>query len=325
MVHFARIACFALLVPALCLAQTDAQNARYKTFLDNYKATAENQRAAYNAAREYMQNSPQDPQVAAYISKWMRKYEASARELEVLRLVFVQKDYPAAVKAGTSALASDPDNIKILFAVALATYLQRNIDAATPASVTSDGLAAAQHAISLIKSGKTVPSEQPFNGEEQTLAQLEFYAGSLKRYDQPEQAIVFLTQAVQHKSYLSSKPEPYLTLLEAYTKIYAHEKSSYDERFASKPQNPESTQRLEQLNELIERMVDCYARALSYSETDSQYKDRRGKWLDRATELYSFRHGGSNAGLDALLSGVKEKPVPNPPAFVVEASAGAAK
>jgi hypothetical protein len=315
-------------MPALCLAQTDAQNARYKVFLDNFKSSPENQRAAYNAAREYMQNSPKDPQVAAYISKWMAKYEAATREFELLRLVFVQKDYPAAVKSGTSALASDPDNVKILFVVALGAYLQQNTSPATTAAARADvavGYEAALHAISLIKSGKQVPSEQPFNGEEQTLAQLEFYAGSLKRYDQPEQAIVFLTQAVQHKSYLSSKPEPYLTLLEAYTKIYAHEKSSYDEQFASKPQTPESTQRLEQLNELIERMVDCYARTLSYSETDSQYKDRRGKWLDRATELYSFRHGGSNAGLDALLSGVEEKPVPNPPAFVVEASARAAK
>jgi len=271
-----------------------------------------------------MLNAPQDPQVVAYIGKWTAKYEAATREYNVLKLAFNDKDYPGAVKAGIPALASDPDNLKILFAVALSAYAEQNSNSATPVSFASDrtvGSAAALHGISLIKGGRPVPSEPPFNGEEQTLAQLNFYAGSLKTTDQPEQAIVLLTEAVQHKSYLSGKPEPYLVLLQAYNNRYRSEKSTYDGRFAGKPESAESAEALERVNALVDRMLDCYARALAYAPRESQYKEKRSNWLDRATELYKFRHAGSDAGLNAFLSGAAEKPVPSPPAFVLEASA----
>jgi tetratricopeptide (TPR) repeat protein len=310
---------------SLCLGQNDAQNARYKTFLDNFRSGAENQRAAYQAAREYMRSSPRDPQIAAYVSNWIAKYEAASREFEVVTLAFRDKKYSEAIRAGKSALATDPDNLRLLYALAFSAYEEHAANSSASASFQSDAVAAAMHGISLIKAGKPAPAEAPFNGGEQMQAQLNFFAGALKSDDQPEQAVVLLSEGLQHKSYLSSRPEGYLLLVRAYYKgPYKSAVEAYNRQFGGKPKTEDSQRALERVNELVDRIIDSYARALAYAAAD-QYKEQRGKWLDEATELYKTRHDGSSAGLEALLSSIKEKAVPDPPAFVSEGVAGGAR
>jgi uncharacterized caspase-like protein len=59
----------------------------YKTFLDNFKGNPEQQKAAYEAGKDYVSRydrcpSESDKNVIAYVRKWLEKYEAAVREFQ---------------------------------------------------------------------------------------------------------------------------------------------------------------------------------------------------------------------------------------------------
>ena len=65
----------------------DAKAALYRPFLDNFKGNPEQQKTAYEAARDYVskyERCPEesDKRVVSYIRNWMSKYEAAVREWE---------------------------------------------------------------------------------------------------------------------------------------------------------------------------------------------------------------------------------------------------
>jgi len=72
--------------PSLC-SDVDAKEELYKTFLDNFKGSAEQQKFAYDAGREYIskyESCPKegDKNVVGFIRKWVGRYEAAVREFE---------------------------------------------------------------------------------------------------------------------------------------------------------------------------------------------------------------------------------------------------
>src|SRR5215207_2471887 len=62
-----------------CTAAADAKAALYKKFTDNYKGSAEQQKQAYEAGKEYISkygNCPGDKDIVAYIqNKFVTRYE----------------------------------------------------------------------------------------------------------------------------------------------------------------------------------------------------------------------------------------------------------
>jgi hypothetical protein len=64
-------------VPAPALAQKGRkeQEAIYQKFLDNYRGSVEQQKVAYDAAREYLRKYSDRDEVGRYVKKWAGKYE----------------------------------------------------------------------------------------------------------------------------------------------------------------------------------------------------------------------------------------------------------
>lgn len=73
-------------VPGSC-DDLESKKKLYATFLDNFKGSVEQQKAAYEAGKDYFaryENCPKesDKNVIAYVRKWLDKYEAAVREFE---------------------------------------------------------------------------------------------------------------------------------------------------------------------------------------------------------------------------------------------------
>jgi hypothetical protein len=65
----------------------ETKKKHYETFLGNFKGNPEQQKVAYEAGKDYIakyENCPKesDKNIAAYIRKWLDKYEAAVREFE---------------------------------------------------------------------------------------------------------------------------------------------------------------------------------------------------------------------------------------------------
>ena len=46
--------------------------------------------------------------------------------------------------------------------------------------------------------------------------------------------------------------------------------------------------------------------------SDPQHQNAKAQWMARLTELYKFRHGGSDIGLNDLIARVLSQPLPQP-------------
>lgn len=290
-------------------AQTPEQDARYKKFFDNYQSPA-GQQAAYKAAKEYLQNKPQDEEQAKYVAEWVGKYERAVREVEVRNLI-LQKNFPEAVKKGKEALASDPDNLYLLYDIVSASVQAGSGDPSLP----QDGITMGLKAIQLVESGTALPPGEIFATRDEILGRLNLSVAQLKlNQHEPEDALPYIAEALRHPGAVQKAPETYYNLAFAYENgPYKKLASAYNDNFADKPETEEGKQALSRVNDITDRTIDAYARAVALVDAKS---DVRGRWMAHLTELYKSRHDGSDTGLQEMISRVLTQPMP--PALATE-------
>ena len=102
---------------------TEEAGAVYKKFLDNYKGTAEQQKAAAETGKEYLArygSCPEeaDKKIAAFVTKWLEKYAAAVIEFECASAV--EKTPAQAFQACGPYLAKDDENLKAWLLLSLA-------------------------------------------------------------------------------------------------------------------------------------------------------------------------------------------------------------
>ena len=86
--------------------------------------------------------------------------------------------------------------------------------------------------------------------------------------------------------------------------------TDYSKRFADQPETPEGKAALDNVYKVADRIIDAYARAVALAGNDAQYQARKADWTKRLTDLYKFRHDGSDAGLNEFVAGVLAKTLP---------------
>lgn len=308
MSKFIQLAIVAGLATSL-FAQSPEQDARYKKFFDNYQSPA-GQQVAYKAAKEYLQNKPQDEDNAKYLAEWVGKYERAVREAEVRSLI-LQKNFPEAVKKGKEALASDPDNLYLLYDIVSASVQAGSGDPSLP----QDGITMGLKAIQLVESGTALPPGEIFATRDEILGRLNLSVAQLKlNQHEPEDALPYIAEALRHPGAVQKAPETYYNLAFAYENgPYKKLASAYNDNFADKPETEEGKQALSRVNDITDRTIDAYARAVALVDAKS---DVRAKWMAHLTELYKSRHDGSDTGLQEMISGVLKQPMP--PALATE-------
>lgn len=283
----------------------DAKIALYAT------VTAEiskDQSKAYEAAKKYVACPSEGADDAeqkrvTYLKNFIAKFE-KARRKDQLTAAIAKKDYPGAFEAGKLVFADDPTYLKGYLDLALAGALSQN------QALSADTITYAKKAIEMIEGGAAPAAWAPFENKDDALAKLNYVVGSMSAANSPDIAIVHLIKAASYNSKIKSTALTYAYLAEAYEHgPYAKQSADYKTNFGGKDETPESKLALENINQIIDRQIDAYARAVALAGTDPN----KTAWLAALTDWYKFRNNKTDTGLNELIAGVLAKPLPPVP------------
>ena len=284
----------------------EAKIATYTEFTTNRQSDPAK---AYQAAKKYLGCSQGQDQYTEYLNKWVAAYEKEVRKLQMGAMLYNDKKYAEALTLGKEIIATEPENLRVIIDLGYGSYLA----AATlkNESFNADALTYARRAIQLIESGKAPAKWEPFKGKDDTLAYLYDVVGRLSLKDNPDAALSSFIKKAQFETDLKKDPWTYYFIAAAYENgPYAKLSADYKTRFEGKDETPESKLALENINQVIDRMIDAYARAVALAGTDAKYTAPKKEWMDGLSTWYKYRHNQSDAGLNELIAGVLSKPLP---------------
>jgi hypothetical protein len=296
-----------------CTQDADAKAALYKKFLDSYKGSPDQQKAASEAGKEYLTkygNCPDeaDKKIASFIQNWVGKYEKATVEFNCTDAV--NKNPTQAFQLCKPIIEQNPDNLKIYLMLVAAGV--KNAQSGSK-SLNAEAANAARKALDLIGQGKTTDSWAPFTNQQEAAAGLHYYVGFFSLDNTPEETATQLLQAAQSNTSFSKEPSTYQLLGAAYyngefNKLAAQYKACCE----GKEETPESKALYDKINYSLDRIIDAYARAVALSGTNPKYAAITSKVKPVLTSLYKQRHDNSDAGLNELLASVLNKPLPLP-------------
>ena len=163
--------------------------------------------------------------------------------------------------------------------------------------------------------------------QEETLAQLNLAVGRMLRLgNSPSEAIPYFIKAASYASTVRTSPQTYADLAAAYEEgPYAKLASEYIVRYSSKDVSEDDRLALANILQIVDRIIDAYARAVALSGHESPGPTQGigfmlsstggnpSNWLQMLTKLYRSRHNGSDAGLKDLIGTVLSTPLPPEP------------
>jgi hypothetical protein len=279
----------------------------YKRFVENREP---NPGAAYQAARDYMARyGKENDKYTSYLKQWMSAFEKDDRQDNLLRAIYGEKNYAAGFGLAKQVLADDPEDVKALIALGYGGYLATTNS--KNETFNADSVRYAQKAIQLLESGKTPDVWDPFKSREDAVASLNYAIGFIDLKPRPEEAIAHFVRVIQIDSDLRKTPSPFVLLAGAYEKgPYQRLSSDYSKRFANQAESPEGKTALDNINKVVDKIIDAYARAVALAGTNSQYQAPKAEWTKQLTTFYKFRHENSDAGLNEFIAAVLAKPLP---------------
>ena len=283
----------------------------YATFRANFKPD-QDQPKAYEAAKKYLTAcSAEDTPQTQYLKKFVTAYEKEMRKTTFQQYIYKDKNYQEGFKLGGEILKDEPDNLKILMDLGYAGYLAslKNNNA-----FNTEAINYARKTIQLIESGKTLEAWTPFPTKDEALAFLTYYIGRTTVQTDPAAALPLLLKAAKFESSLKKSPGTYELIAGAYEAgPYAKLSDDYQAKFGGKDESPEQKLALENINQIVDRMIDAYARAVATAGSDPNLATQKKAWNESLTKWYKFRNKDSVAGMDALVAGILSKPLPPEP------------
>jgi hypothetical protein len=212
---------------------------------------------------------------------------------------------------GKQILATEPENLKVLVDLGSNGYLVAPLKNPT---LTADALNYATKALQMIESGKTIDDWQPLPSKDVAVAYLNYTIGTITLEKDPSTALKNLIKAAQFETPLKKSPYTYAYIAGAYeTGPYAKLSEQYKTMYSGKDETPDSKLMLANINQLIDRMIDAYARAVALAGTDPKFAAAKTGWNDSLTQWYKYRNGDKIEGMDQLIAGVLAKPLPPEP------------
>ena len=291
----------------------EAKDALYKAFRDNRQA---DQAKAYDAAKKYLacpapaEVTPQTQAIIDYLKKWVTAYEEGSKKIKCRQLLYNEKKYVEAFALCKEILAAEPDNLKVLVDLGASGYLVAPLN--NP-GLSADAVTFATKALQLIDSGKTLEDWDPLASKEVAVAYLNYTIGSLTLQKDPAAALKNLLKAAQFETPLKKSPFTYAYIAGAYeTGSYAKLSEAY-EVYKGKDETPESKLALANIHQVVDRMIDGYARAVALAGSDPKFATPKATWQERLTDWYKFRNGDKTDGMPELIAGILAKPLPPEP------------
>ena len=307
---------------------TAGEDDLYKKYYDE-KNVKKDQAAAFETAKQYLAKYPTcTDRYSSNVKKFHDAYAAAVgvanEEKEFLIALYgsdankTGRNIAKAFEIGKRMLAKDADNLPVLVQLGYAGYTEwanKN-----PAFV-ADASTSLRRALQLIESGKNADKWTPFASREEAVSFLNFYSGELtisgKTGDAQtaalKEALPIYMKAATIEGPAKKLPDTYARIAVAYqVSQYAPMLAEYKKMYEGKPESEESKAALEQLNQVMDRIIDAYARAINLAGADAKYATLKSNWTQEVTALYKFRHEDKTDGLDAYIAGITATPMPEP-------------
>ena len=300
--------------PAASGAQGQCTPENKLAWYTEFRATFKTeQNKAYDLAQKYLACPAEagEESIRNYLKNtFVAVIDKARRTPRVTELVYEKKDYAKAFELGKQVLSDEPDNVKVLMDLAYAGYLAHSARVET---LNADSLIYAKKAIQLIQSGGVPESWVPYTNKDDALSYLNNTIGMLTIGINPSEALPYLLKAAQLEGKLKKQAITYGYIGDAYQSGPYDKLSTEYKIYAGKDETPESKLALENINQVIDRMIDAYARAVALSGSDPANQASKKAWLDTLTTWYKFRHNQSDVGLTDLIASVISTPLPPVP------------
>ena len=290
----------------------EGKDALYASFLKNRQDA---QAKAYEDAKKYLacpagEVTEAQQKIIDYLKKWSTAYEKGMRKIRLTQLLYTELKYPEAYALGKEILAEEPDNLKILVDLGANGYLVAPLN---NASLSAESLAYAKKALEMLEAGKTVEDWMPLASREVAVAYLNYTIGTHTLQTDPSTALKHLLKAAQFETPLKKSPYTFAYIAGAYeTGPYAKLSEAY-KVFSGKDETPESKLALANIHQIVDRMIDGYARAVALAGTDPKHATAKQGWNESLTQWYKFRNNDTDAGMSELIAGILAKPLPPEP------------
>ena len=284
----------------------DSETSLYNKFLENFKGSPEQQKAAAQIGRDFVAKygncpSANEKETTEYIKKWLINYEISLLENNCISVL--NNTPEQAFDLCQPYIAKDPENLRPYLLLTLAGAKNRR---STNAKFKENSVWAARKALDLIAGGKTTKNWVLGRDQAEAVGALNYYAGILLIDSSPAEAEKFLTNAARSVGPFSKEPAVYDALARAlYSSVYVNAAKEYNSKCGPNPA-PECDALYAKAGQMLDRVIDAYARAVALSKNPAAIAATK----QNLTTLYKLRHDNSDAGLDQLISEILSKPLP---------------
>lgn len=273
------------------------------------------QAKAYDNAKKYLACPDAEPteattKIVDYLKKWVGAYEDLTEKQKIRTALYNDpRNYPLAYETGKKVLGREPENLNILIDLGANGYLLANLK--NPA-LNAEAVEHAKKAISLLEAGKTVEDWKPLSGKDEALAYLNYTIGVFTLEKDPSSALKNLLKAAQYETPLKKSPFTYGYIGGAYESgPYAKLSDQYKQLYQGKDETPESKLALANINQIVDRMIDAYARAVALAG-DAKFADQKKAWSTLLTDWYKYRYQ-KEEGMNEMIAGILSKPLPPEP------------
>jgi tetratricopeptide (TPR) repeat protein len=298
--------------PVNCL--NEPRNLAYNDFYNAKKATdAAGQQRAYELAKAFVENwTLCSDQYTDAAKRFVALYEDATERFALSQSAFGAKpDHAKAFEIGRKILTTNPDDLPALMALA---YAGNSEATAKNEEFAAEALTDAKKAIALIESGKGPVAWSPFKSREDALSFLTLYAANLSLVAKdPAGAIPLYIKVGTIAGPAGHDPSSYIRLAAAYLQSQLEPMQlEYNEKFGGKPESAEGKWQIAQMDQVIDRVLDAYARAISLAGDNARYAQAKPAWMDALRNYYKFRFGDGMPGFDNYLANATTRPLPEP-------------
>ena len=290
----------------------EKKDANYAEFLKIYKT---DQAKAFDLAKKYLacpaagEVTEAQQKIIDFLKKWSTAYEEGMLKVTFTDELYNKKNYAKAYEVGKQILAKEPDNLRVLVDMGANGFVllpQKN------AQLNAESLDYARRALQLLDSGKTVEDWGPLVNKDNAVAYLNFTIGAQSLEKDPAGALKYLLKSAQLETPLKKSPFPYAYIAGAYeTGTYAKQSEAYKATYGGKDETPESKLALANINQIVDRMIDAYARAVALAGPENAAQ--KAVWLESLATWWKYRNNNTDAGMNEFIASVTTKPLPPEP------------
>jgi hypothetical protein len=294
----------------LCLSQE--RTALYgEYYYSKGKSDAATQKHAYETAKKYLAKYEVcADEFTDAVKKFAAEHEAATERFNLTQAAFGGSPDPVkAYEIGRRILAANPGDLPTMMALAHVGELAL---AAKNDALVKESLAHAKKAVQAIEAGKEPDAWTPYKSRDEALGYLYTYIANMTigRGDSAG-AIAWYLAAAKSAGPAKTMPATYGRLAAAYhAGMLEPMQDRYNKKFAGKYESAEGKFEYEQVTQVMDRVIDAYARAVHLSGDDPKYAAAKAAWLGALKAFYQVRAGEKMPGFDEYVAKAMDRPLP---------------